>query len=124
MEVDSHDPKNMSLADIIKQDKTSGAGRGLRGGKGPQRGGNRTESARGGRGGRGSGQSDRQGGRPRFGSNEFKNKKGGQNQQDVFKAKRTGNMISKQNDRPRFEDRRVQPNRADGQRRVINKVST
>lgn len=117
MEVDSHDPKNMSLADIIKADKSKG-GKSIRGGKGaPQRGGgNRPQSARGGRGGA---QSDRQGGRPRFGSNEFKNKKGGQN---VFKAKRTGNMISKQNERPRFEERRVQSKRVGGERRVINKV--
>lgn len=49
MEVDSHDPKNMSLADIIKQDKSKG---GNRGGKGAQRGG-RPQSARGDRGGRG-----------------------------------------------------------------------
>jgi hypothetical protein len=98
MEVDSHDPKNMSLADIIKKDKTGGG----RGGKGnQQRGGKRPQSARGGRGGA---NSDRQGGRPRFGSNEFKNKKGGKG--DLLKAKRTVNMISKQNDRPRFNERR------------------
>lgn len=89
MEVDS-DPKNMSLADIIKKDKSGG-----RGGKGAQRGGGRPQSARGGRGGgRGGANAERgpQGGRPRFGSNEFKNKKGGR---DMLKAKRTGNMISK-----------------------------
>ena len=116
MEVDSHDPKNMSLADIIKKDRTKG---GATGAKGPQRGGKRPQSARGGRGG---GNSDRQGGRPRFGSNEFKNKKGAR---DVLKAKRTDNMISKKNDRPRFEERRgAASKRATGERRVINKVST
>lgn len=69
MEVDSHDPKNMSLADIIKQDKSkpSRGGKGMRGGKSFR---GRPESGRSGRGG-----NDRQGGRPRFGSNEFKNKK-------------------------------------------------
>ena len=114
MEVDSHDPKNMSLADIIKKDKTKGGA-----GKGNQRGGKRPQSARGGRGGA---NGDRQGGRPRFGSNEFKNKKGGRG--DLLKAKRTVNMITKQNDRPRFNDRRDGGSKgASGQRRVINKVS-
>ena len=114
MEVDSHDPKNMSLADIIKKDKSRGGGD-----KGPQRGGKRPQSARGGRGGA---NGDRQGGRPRFGSNEFKNKKGGRG--DILKAKRTVNMISKQNDRPRFEDRRQGGSKgAQSHRRVINKVS-
>lgn len=113
MEVDSHDPKNMSLADIIKKDRTKGGNA-----KGAQRGGKRPQSARGGRGG---GNSDRQGGRPRFGSNEFKNKKGGR---DVLKAKRTDNMISKKNDRPRFEKGRgAASKKATGERRVINKVS-
>jgi hypothetical protein len=118
MEVDSHDPKNMSLADIIKRDKSKGGNRGGKGGQRGDRGGKRPQSAR---GGRNADQGNRQGGRPRFGSNEFKKNKGAK---DVMKAKRTGNMISKQNDRPRFEDRRVQSKRADGERRVINKVST
>lgn len=116
MEVDSHDPKNMSLADIIKQDKSkpSRGGKGMRGGKSLR---GRPESGRGGRGG-----SDRQGGRPRFGSNEFKNKK--KDGQNPFKAKRTGNMISKQGDRPRFENRRVKDTGGERDRRILNKTDS
>ena len=113
MEVDSTDPKNMSLADIINKQKGKG-GRGKPGGLRGGKGGKRPNTARSGKGG-----NDRQGGRPRFGSNEFKNKKG--DKQNLFKAKRTNNMISKQGDRPRFDKNRDKAPTSN--RKVINKVS-
>jgi len=80
MEVDAAtkvDPKNMSLADLIKADKD-------------KRASNRTDngenSAR--RGGRGGIRDRIQGGRPRF------NERGGRSRpNDSFRARRTGNMI-------------------------------
>jgi len=81
MEVDATakgDPKSMSLDALIKMDKKKTGGK-----KGNKS--DRPNTARSGKGGP-------QGGRPRFENM----KKGGAN---PFKAKRTGNMISKQNDR-------------------------
>jgi hypothetical protein len=89
MEVDqAKDPKSMSLDALIKLDKKKPNSNSGKKGKG---GGNPPNSARSGASGKG-GQGP-QGGRPRF-----ENLKKGANQ-NQFKAKRTGNMISKQNDR-------------------------
>jgi hypothetical protein len=87
MEVDqAKDPKSMSLDALIKIDKTKNK---AKGGKGKPE---RPSSARAGLGGK----KGPQGGRPRF-----ENIKGrsGAGKGDVFKAKKTGNMISKANER-------------------------
>jgi hypothetical protein len=85
MEIDqAKDPKSMSLDALIQQDKKKGG----KGGKGKQ---DRQNTARSGNGKKGP-----QGGRPRF-----ENMKGGKTggRKDLFKAKKSGNMISKANER-------------------------
>ena len=85
MEVDqAKDPKSMSLDDLIKQDKSKKQGKG---GKGKTERPNTAKS--------GAGKKGPQGGRPRF--ENMKGKNGGRN--DLFRAKKTGNMISKTNER-------------------------
>lgn len=83
MEVDqAKDPKSMSLDDLIKQDKSKKQHQG-KGGKGKQERPNTAKS--------GAAKKGPQGGRPRF--ENVKGKNGGRN--DLFRAKKTGNMISK-----------------------------
>jgi hypothetical protein len=85
MEVDqAKDPKSMSLDALIKMDKKKGGSKPVNKGKG----GAGPKSDRSGKGGKGP-----QGGRPRFENT----KKGGKD--SLFRAKKTGNMITKQNDR-------------------------
>ena len=95
MEVDqAKDPKSMSLDALIKMDKKKGGNKPANKGKGA--GGPKSDrSGKGGKGPQGP-----QGGRPRFENT----KKGGKD--NLFRAKKTGNMISKQNDRSNFNQKK------------------
>lgn len=89
MEVDqAKDPKSMSLDALIKMDKSKNK---PKGGKGKS---DRPNTARSGTGKKGP-----QGGRPRFENVKGKGR-------DVFKAKKTGNMISKANERTVFNKKK------------------
>lgn len=75
------DPKNMSLDELIKRDKTM------------KKGGAASKFAKGGRNQNRKG--GNQGGRPRF-----ENRRGGRrDNNNSFRARRTGNMIGKRQDR-------------------------
>ena len=90
MEVDqAKDPKSMSLDALIKLDKKKGGNKPANKPKGGPK------SDRSGKGGKGP-----QGGRPRFENTQ----KGGKD--NLFRAKKTGNMISKQNERSNFNQKK------------------
>jgi hypothetical protein len=79
----------MSLDALIKMDKKKGGNKPANKAKGGPK------SDRSGKGGKGP-----QGGRPRFENTQ----KGGKD--NLFRAKKTGNMISKQNDRSNFNQKK------------------
>ena len=105
MEVDS-DPKNFSLAELIARDKKKGGGGANTGRKQnrPQSakpGGQSTGNAKNPRSGRGVAATDRQGGRPRFQETDLKGGK-----PNLFRAKRTNNMINKRKEQLNPEQKR------------------
>ena len=92
MEVDS-DPKNFSLAELIARDKKKGEGANSgRKQNRPQsaKPGGQSGNAKNPRTGKGVAATDRQGGRPRFQKGDLKGGK-----PNLFRAKRTNNMIGK-----------------------------
>lgn len=91
MEVDS-DPKNFSLAELIARDKKKGGGNRNKNRPQSARPGGKTGSVKNPKSGRGAA-TDRQGGRPRFQKADLKGAK-----PNLFRAKRTNNMIGKRKD--------------------------